>query len=143
MLEINNLTNRPLDEEFLNKVANKVLEEEKKDGVVSLVFVGPNRMRKMNYQYRKKNRVTDVLSFPEPPQKDFIAPPEAQKQLGEIVICPREVKKRAKREQSEFKKELARTLIHGLLHLLGYDHKKPKEAEIMLQKENKYLGYFF
>ncbi len=143
MLEINNLTTHQIDEKFLNEIAKKVLEEEKKDGVISLVFVGPGRMRKMNYKYRKKNRVTDVLSFPEPQRKDFIIPPEAQKQLGEIFICLREVKKKAKREQSEFKKELARTFIHGLLHLLGYDHQKPKDAEIMLQKENKYLDYFF
>ena len=143
MLEINNLTNHQIDEEFLNEITKRVLEEEKKNGIVSLVFVGPGRMRKINYKYRKKNRVTDVLSFPEPQKEGFIVPPEAQKQLGEILICLREVKKETKREQSEFKKELARTFIHGLLHLLGYDHKKPKEAEIMFQKENKYLDYFF
>jgi len=61
--------------------------------------------------------------------------------LGEIVICLREVKKNARRFNSTFKKELVRVLIHGILHLLGYDHEKlEKEAEKMEEKENYYLS---
>jgi probable rRNA maturation factor len=142
VLEITNLTDNPIDEEFLKEIAKRVLEEEKKEGDISLVFVGPRRIKKLNRQYRKKNKVTDVLSF-SGLIKDFVSPPKASLQLGEIFICLREVKKRAKRQKSEFKKELARTFIHGLLHLLGYDHLKPKDAKIMEEKENKYLNYFF
>ena len=143
MLEINNFTNSQVDQDLLEKIAQRVLKEEKKEGLVSLVFIGPRRMRKLNFKYRKKNRITDVLSFSYSKEKDFVFPPGGKKQLGEIFICLREVKKRAKREQLDFQKELARTFVHGLLHLLGYDHKKQKEKEIMLQKENKYLDYFF
>ena len=86
--------------------------------------------------------MTDVLSFPAS-QNQFPFPPGAPRQLGEIYLCPRVVKKIAKREGSDFEKELARTFIHGVLHLLGYDHQKPKEAKIMEEKEIKYLNYFF
>lgn len=143
MLEITNLTSSPVDEEFLREIAKKVLEGEKKEGRISLVFVGPNRMRKLNFRYKKKNRVTDILSFPAISSKDFVEPPKKEKELGEIVICLREIKKRAKRENLDFQKELARTFIHGLLHLCGYDHKKPKEEEAMAKKEKEYLNSFF
>lgn len=128
MIEINNLTTDPVDEEFLKKVSQKVLEGEKqKDKNLSIALVGQGRIRKLNKKYRGKNRVTDVLSFPEDG-------------LGEIVICLREVKKNTKRHNSTFKKELAQVLIHGILHLLGYNHEISKEkAKKMAEKENYYL----
>lgn len=128
MIEINNLTTTSIDEDFLKGVAEKVLKgENRKEAGISIVFVGQGRMRKLNKKYRRKNRVTDVLAFGEG--------------LNEIVICLREVKKNAKRHDSTFEKELARVLIHGLLHLLGYDHEKSeKEAKIMEKKQEYYLS---
>jgi len=145
MLEINNLTTVEIDEEFLRRVVNEVLKGEKikKEVNLSLAFIGSGRMRKLNRKYRGKNRVTDVLAFPESEvlfEKFKIGPLQKVKGLGEIVICLREVKKNAKRFNSTFEKELANVLIHGLLHLLGYDHEKnEKEAKKMQQKQQKYL----
>ncbi|MCD6429460.1 rRNA maturation RNase YbeY [bacterium] len=138
MLEITNLTTNLIDEEFLKKIADLVLTKEGKEGVVSLVLVGPGRIKQLNKKYRGKNKVTDVLSFGQAAESEF---KEIQDEnfLGEIVICLRAVKKTAKREGSTFEKELARVLIHGILHLLGYDHKKPEQAQIMEEKQNKYL----
>jgi len=116
MVEINNLTTVSIDEEFLKKVAEKVLEGEKAKGELSIALVGQGRIRELNKKYRGKNRVTDVLAFP-------------SNGLGEIVICLREVKKNAKRFGSSFEKELATCLIHGILHLLGYDHEKMEEKQ--------------
>jgi len=116
MIEINNLTTVSIDEEFLKKVAEKVLEGEKAKGELSIALVGQGRIRELNKKYRGKNRVTDVLAFP-------------SNGLGEIVICLREVKKNAKRFGSSFEKELATCLIHGILHLLGYDHEKMEEKQ--------------
>ena len=116
MIEINNLTASSVDEEFLKGVAKKVLKGEKKKEIdLSIAFVGEARMRKLNKKYRGKNKVTDVLSF--------------GNELNEIVICLREVKKNAKKYNSTFKKELARVLIHAILHLLGYEHEKMQEKE--------------
>ncbi len=135
MVEINNLTTSPrTDEGFLRRVAEKVLKgENKKDSELSIALIGQGKMRKLNKKYRGKNRVTDVLAFP---NKEI--------GLGEIVICLREVKKNAKRYGLTFEKELSRVLIHGLLHLLGYDHeiseKKTKEME---EKQNYYISRIF
>ena len=128
MIEINNLTTNPVDEEFLKGLVKKVLEgENKEEAGLSIALVGQGRIRELNKKYRGKNRATDVLAFP-------------GDGLGEIVICLREVKKNAKRYRSNPEKELARVLIHGILHLLGYDHEQSEQAaEKMREKE----GYYF
>ena len=136
MIEINNLTGGQVDEEFLKKIAEKVLKEENEEKKeLSIALVGQGRMRELNKKYRRKNRVTDVLTSGQNSKFKF------NQALGEIVICLREVKKNAKRYSSTFERELARVLIHGILHLLGHDHEKNKtEAEKMSKKENYYLS---
>lgn len=148
MIEINNLTTNPVDEDFLKKNAKIVLDEErKKEADLSIAFVGQGRMREINKKYRGKNRVTDVLSFPESKvllQKFKVGPSQKVQGLGEIIICLREVKKNAKKFNSSFEKELNRVLIHGILHLLGYDHEKGEEkAKEMEEKERYYLSKIF
>ena len=129
MIGIHNLTENQIEEDLIKKISQKVLEEERKKGDISLIFIGPGRMRELNKRYRRKNRVTDVLTFGE--------------DLKEIVICLREVKKNARRFNLSFEEELARVLIHGILHLLGYNHEGPKkEAEKMRKKEEYYLRCF-
>lgn len=121
MIEINNLTASKVDEKFLKRVAKKVLKGENKERIdLSIALVGQTRIRKLNKKYRGKNQTTDVLSF--------------GNGLNEIVICLREVKKNAKRYDLTFKKELSRVLIHGILHLLGYEHSKK------MQKKEEYYG---
>ena len=138
MIEINNLTTNLVDEEFLKKIAKKVLEGEHPllkrvlgGAGLSIVLVGQGRIKELNKRYRGKNRVTDVLSF-------------RYGDSGEIVICLQEIKKNAKKFKSVFEKELAKVLIHGVLHLLGYDHEKgEKEARKMEEKQKYYLKKFF
>jgi len=124
----------------LKKVAEKVLEGEsaswrKKGADLSIALIGQGRIRELNKRYRGKNRATDVLAF-------------SGDGLGEIVICLREVKRNAKRLKSTFKKELATCLIHGILHLSGYDHEKEAKPRTrinsvrgkkMEEKQNYYL----
>jgi len=128
MVEVNNLTTNPINEEFLKGVARKVLEgENEAENNLSIVLVGQGRIRELNKKYRKENKVTDVLTF--------------GNGLNEIVICLREVKKNAKKYSITLEKELTRVLIHGILHLLGYNHEKDtKEAEKMEEKQNYYLS---
>ena len=128
MIEVNNLTTNAIDEELLKMVCEKVLQGEKtKEKNLSIALVGQGRMREINKKYRKKNRATDVLSFPD-------------NGLGEIIICLREIKKNAKKDGFSFEKELTQVLIHGILHLLGYDHEKSeKQAKKMEEKQNYYL----
>jgi len=131
MIEINNLTTVSVDESFLKKIAQIVLKGEKKQGNLSLVLLEANKMRALNKKHRAKNRVTDVLSFGD--SKKF--PDLSEKELGEILICPSEVKKNADKFQSVFEKELAQVLIHGILHLLEYEHGKAME-----KKQEHYLS---
>lgn len=169
MIEINNLTINQIDENFLEKVAKIVLKSEnKKEGNLSIALVGQGRMRQINKKYRGKNKVTDVLAFPETKilkEKFKVGPWQKISGLGEVIICVREIKKNARRFarleiteaqkkykegksltgragfELEFEKELARVLIHGVLHILGYDHEKSeREAEKMREKEDYYLS---
>ncbi len=131
VIEVNNLTAARVKKDSLKKIAAKVLKGEKKRiAELSIALVGQKLIKKLNKKYRRKNKATDVLSF--------------SGELNEIVICPKEVRKNAKRFNSTFKKELARVLIHGVLHLLGYDHEATKkEASKMAKKQESYLKSFF
>ncbi len=123
MIEINNLTNSSIDENCIKKIAKIVLEKEKKD--LSIVLVGETRIKKINKKYRNKNQPTDVLAFQD---------------LNEIIICVQQVRKNAKKFNLVFKEELFRVLIHGILHILGYNHKKNEEAKKMFKKQEYYLS---
>ena len=104
MIEINNLTKSQIDEKFLKKVAKIVLRKEKAQNLdLSIAFVSQARIKDINKKYRKQDEVTDVLSFSE---------------VNEIIICPQEARN-----------EIARVLIHGILHLLGYSHERMKGKE--------------
>ncbi|MEF8846961.1 MAG: rRNA maturation RNase YbeY [Candidatus Paceibacterota bacterium] len=143
MLEINNLTSNDIDEEFLKETVQKVLSQEQEEGKISLAVVGENRIRKLNKRYRGKNKVTDVLSFPEQEVKidEFkIGPKKETDDLGEIVICLKRVKKNARRNDKDVREELTLVLIHGVLHLLGYDHKEEGEAQEMEKIQKQYLN---
>ena len=73
-------------------------------------------------------------------EKFKIGPTEKMFGLGEMIICLREVRKNAKKIELAFEKELAKVVIHGILHLLGYDHEKSEQEEVKMQeKENYYL----
>lgn len=158
MLEIHNFTQNEIDEKLFNKVAKVVLDTVGiKDKVeISLAIVGDGRMRKLNKIYRGNNRVTDVLSFDNKSvlkylskafprlEKDneieFVETPDGVKKLGEVIICYPQAKKQAKRAEHSLELELTILLIHGILHLLGYDHEKDqKQAKEMREMEDKIL----
>ena len=134
MIEINNLTNFAVDKKFFLGVAKKVLKGENKGTEnVSIAFVVPAEMQMLNKKFRKKDKSTDVLSFER--VSDF------KDECAEIVICPFVVRQQAEDSKLTLKKELANTLIHGLLHVLGYDHERSdKDEELMFSKQAFYLS---
>ena len=144
MIEINNLTDFVLDKKFLKKVSQDVLKGENKERhIVSVAFIKEKEIRDLNKKYLNKDKPTDVLSFSE--TRDFIWKiKEFENILGEVVVCPQFIKKNAKKLDLSFKKELSRALIHGILHLLGYNHEKSEQkAKEMKGKENYYLSPYF
>lgn len=102
------------------------------EGEVSLVFVPPRKMRELNRAYRGENRVTDVLAF--------IL--EEKPLLGEVVIAPEVAKNQAQDYGNTCHEEMEVLLIHGLLHLLGYDHQSLENEKKMRREELKILSHF-
>ncbi len=129
MIEINNLTNSPVNERQFKTIGLKILRQEnvKENADLSVVIVNRVKIKELNRIYRGKNKPTDVLSFDYSDKLKGLP-----KNLGEIVICPSEI-------NIDGETGLAHIFIHGLLHLLGYDHENQKEAKIMQLKEQKYL----
>jgi len=139
MIEIQNFNPdfKRISKKFLVEVAGYVLAKEKagKKTDISVVITDSEEIRRLNLLYRKKDKPTDILSFGS--IKDFSSIESFD--LPEIIICPEEVRKNAEEYGVSFKNELVRVLIHGVLHLLGYDHEKNKEdAEKMFAKQEKY-----
>ncbi len=97
---------------------------------ICITFIDDPEMRKLNNNYRSIDRTTDVLSFPQ--DNEF---------LGDLVISYPTAVKNSKRYKTTIKKELQRLVIHGILHLLGFDHKKKKERDIMRAKEKELFGF--
>ena len=127
MIEINNLTRFNVNEKSVKKIVDVVLKKEKKKIDISIAFIDFSEIKNLNRKYRKKNKATDTLSF-------------LYDKSGEIVICPEVVKNNSKRFKRNFKKELILVLVHGVLHLLGYDHElSQKKAKEMEEKQNYYL----
>ncbi len=131
MIEINNLTGFSVDKKFFTGVAKIVLKGENRGrDNLSLAFVSKEEIKKINKKFRHKNKPTDVLSF-------LI---NEKQYLGEIIICPEVVKENAKKYKTTVKQEMMKVFVHGILHLLGYEHEKTnKEAEIMEKKQEKYF----
>ena len=108
---INNSSGEKIDRSRIKKIAKRA---GKKKWIVSVSFVKKNKMKMLNKKYRKKNAPTDVLSFT---MKEGSL-------LGDVVVCPSIAKVNAVKYGSTFRDEIARLVVHGLLHLLGYEHGK-------------------
>ncbi len=150
MVEVVNFTKIRTDKKFLEKILKIVLKEEGlKKAQVSVVLVGEKKIKELNKRHRNKNKPTDVLSFPAQTlkakaEKNFVFPSSDLLQLGEIMLCPRQIKKKFEsRESLTSQKALAKVFLHGLLHLLGYEHQKVGQRKIMEAKENEYFSKIF
>jgi probable rRNA maturation factor len=120
----------------LAALATSVLRAEGLDGRVNLVFCEDALVRKLNRQFRKLDKVTDVLSFHYGEDEDD---PEAV--WGEIYIATTQALKQAPRWKNPFFDELRRLVVHGALHLAGYDHMKATERLTMRAREDHYLTH--
>jgi len=137
-------------EAFVNRIINAVLEFENFDSdyEVSISFVDNDEIKELNRQYRNIDATTDVLSFPllefdrksnnEPVIKDVLIDTEIS--LGDIVISTEKVIEQAKEYGHSQDRELAFLLVHGMLHLLGYDHIQESDEKIMFKKQEEILN---
>ena len=146
-IEINNLTKEKIDCKLLEKVVkifgqvykihpvksrHKAGSRGEFNGVknkeISIAFVSDAEIKKINFTYRGINKATDVLSFA-----------GEGEYLGEIIIDYNQIKRQAADFKNSAEQELIFVLVHGLLHLLGYDDKKIKEREDMIKRGEKFI----
>ena len=123
---------------YFKKKLNKLSEIpsfKKKKQEFSILLTSNKKMKSLNLNFRKKNKITDVLAFP------YKTIAKKNYYIGDIAISYQIVNKRAK--NSNFFFELDKMWIHGYFHLIGYDHKKLNDYKKMIKKENLVLNYFY
>lgn len=121
---------KPLNNK-LTKIVSTILEQEKmSDCVINLRLLNDKEMKKLNMQFRQKDKTTNVLSFP----NDDISVKQT-KNIGDIAISVEYVKAEAKKEGKTFDDHIIHMLAHGVYHILGYDHENNENAVIMENKE--------
>ena len=134
-----------VDEGWVRRIAQTVLKAE---GVappyeVSLVFTDSETVKQLNRDYRGVDEPTDVLAFYMLPQKEadssFALPPDGVTRLGEVIISYPQAIEQAREQGHSTERELALLIIHGILHLLGYDHEEPEEEAEMRTREKGLL----
>jgi probable rRNA maturation factor len=129
MVEINNRTKAKINLKLIKTVTENFLEKYKiKNKEISIALVGDNAIRELNKVYRKIDKVTDVLSFSG--EDNF---------LGEIIIDYSQIKRQAPEFDRKVDDELVFILVHGLLHLIGYDDKTEKRRLEMIRLGDKFI----
>jgi probable rRNA maturation factor len=136
----------PLEPEPLIALAESVLVAERlpNDTEVAITLVDRDEMTTLNGRYLHREGPTDVLALPIEDLVAGVAPPAVPDgpplNLGDVIICPRVVAQNAAAAEVEFGDELALMVVHGILHLLGYDHHEEEEAEYMEARERSLLA---
>ena len=128
--------------ERLAEVARLVLRSEgaPEGAEVALVIVGDDKIRELNRRYRGVDRPTDVLAFAAGEGEAFPAPPGAPCPLGDLIVSYPMAAAQASERDRSVDDELALLVVHGCLHLLGYDHASEDERERMWARQDALLG---
>lgn len=120
--------------EFAQKALNLVGNSRK---IVTIAFVSNHRMRALNKSFRGLNKTTDVLSFP----AEADAFTESEDNLGDVAISVEQAENQALANELKFEQEIAQLILHGLLHLCGYDHETDNgEMNRLERRLRKKLG---
>lgn len=124
----------PIEKNKIKKVVRSILKVEKKDAELNIVFIDNKRIKEINKTFLGHNYATDVLSFAyhEPSRKNNIS--------GEIIVSVEMATKLAQKRGYSVEGEIVLYLIHGLLHLLGYNDRQKSDAKKMHQREGELLS---
>ena len=126
------------DYNYLYSLLDHTLEHEKvENAIFSIIFVEDDEIHQINKEYRQVDRVTDVISFAFEDNDDILY--NDIRVLGDIYICIPQMKRQAKEYGHSEKRELSFLAVHGLLHLLGYDHMNEKDEKIMFELQELML----
>ena len=152
MIKINTISNNKNWKNYLTnpsvfiqkKIKNlnrRIKTYKRKTIYCTLLLSGDREIKKLNKKFRKKNKSTDILSFPFYNKKNLRVELKKNKEiyLGDIIINLNKIKNR--HNKKKFKIEFNKLWIHGLVHLFGHDHKKNKDFDEMQKIEKKFLFY--
>jgi probable rRNA maturation factor len=132
------------DESWLRSLTEQVLLAQNVSSNVELgiVITTQERVQELNRSYRGQDKPTDVLAFymTSAAGETFVTPPDGITHLGEIIISYPQAVIQAKEHKHSIKRELAVLIIHGVLHLLDYDHEKPEQRKQMRAREKEILN---
>ena len=138
-----------LSEVWLQGIATAVLLAENADPTaeMGLVITDQEKIQELNLVHLGEDRPTDVLSFPMLPDSEddedndaFLVPPDGMVHLGEVIISYPQAVIQAEEHGHSVEKEVAILVVHGVLHLLGYDHAEPDEQQEMQVREAEILA---
>lgn len=139
-----NQTDEKLDKE-LDELKDMLSNFCKREGLGNVIFniiiIDNPTIHKINKEYRDKDAPTDVISFALEDDKTVIEP-DGVRILGDIYISIDKVHEQALEYGHSFKRELSFLAVHGLLHLLGYDHMEKSDEEVMFKKQEEVLNYY-
>lgn len=142
-IEVFNETNNLLEKEIveLKDLLENVCKDEKLgEGEFNIIIVDNDKIQELNKNYRNIDRVTDVISFALEDDDTFNL--DNYRVLGDIYICLERARKQALEYGHSFKRELSFLAVHGLLHLLGYDHMTKEDEEVMFKKQEEVLSRY-
>jgi len=139
MVEFFNKTDYEIDLELLNKIIDLTLKKENvNNAMFNVIFLYNDEIHKINKEYRNIDRPTDVISFALEDDKSY--PKLDIRILGDIYISVDKIKSQALEYNHSERREISFLLVHGLLHLLGYDHMKEEEEKIMFSLQEEILN---
>lgn len=125
--------------DIIKKVVMKSLKIERlKNATCSIIIVDKEYIHKLNKKYRNIDKVTDVISFALEDDNKCLMP-EKIRLLGDIYICLDRAKEQSQEYGHSLERELCFLAVHGIYHLLGYDHETKEEEEIMFKKQEEVL----
>lgn len=138
-IDIQNAANSPipLTNNEITAIAIRALKEHLSDAELTIRFVNQDEMIELNHTYRQQNKTTNVLAFPfkQPPGVELDCP-----LIGDVIICPDVLEFESNQLNKPLKAHWSLIIIHGILHLLGFDHIKDSDAEVMQSFEIKLLA---
>ena len=133
-----------INEDYVRASLDKILEYLKEDGEFSISFIDDEEIKSLNKEYRDIDSPTDILTFRLDDDDSFPTVEEEEKELGDIFISLDSMARNAEEFGVEKSDELRRLLLHGVLHLEGYDHKTNDfKTEPMLIKQEEILNRIF
>ena len=145
-IDVNNESGTEVDEQAILDIARYALTRMRIHPLseLSVIVVDADAMEQLHIQWMDLPGPTDVMSFPmdelRPPSKDDDEPPQGL--LGDIVLCPEVAEKQGKEAETQHSmdEELQLLTVHGVLHLLGYDHGEPEEERLMFREQARLIA---